>query len=640
MLRNPSRSTALLLALASFVVLVRLAAAQPPPPRNCTIDVTGKAGNDGLVTIVSEQNLSLSQKDITILEDAEAPDVAIQIADSFVGMAGVFSAVASQDDIVVTLASNASVAIFESQEIAHLFFSVPACDLPYAGGPGKVRIALSITRPIVVPDGDTRPRLVEWSVRNISGSALPPNFTVAWTGSSNLLLTGDVTSGAELFGLAPRQVRRFELRAGFDPLDVVRGRQDRGRAFARPNVDPPLDDPALPPIEIAEGPGECIHGDEPAATLLFPYFEVDLAEPGGRTSLLAITNAAEQCTLARLMTWTDLGVPTLSSYLSLSPGDVQTVNLRDLFQGQLPDTAATFASPECAAAGPPACQAADLGADLSAAAAAALRAAHTGAPDPAHGTCAGQDLGDGVARGYVTVDVVDRCAFPPTVETWAHEEWLPVPGDEGFFAATGTAFQNSLWGDLLTVDPQQNFAHGESAVHVPADAAAFVPGEYTFYGRYSGFDASDGRYPLSSRLNSRFLSGGAFDGGTTLHVWRDNLSPAVSPVACGAAPPWLPLGEAAVTAFDEEEQAIAGEGLAEFCLGGTDGVSFACDVTVPGIAFGFLALDLGHAGGTPAQAWVSPVMSAEGRYSVGFPAVRLNDLCHELMTPLDGEELP
>src|SRR5262249_6781405 len=77
----------------------------------------------------------------------------------------------------------------------------------------------------------------------------------------------------------------------------------------------------------------------PAATLLLPYFEVDLDRPNGRTTLMSVVNASGQPRLAHVVLWTDLGVPTLTLDLFLTGYDVQTLNLRDLFAGRLPQTA-------------------------------------------------------------------------------------------------------------------------------------------------------------------------------------------------------------------------------------------------------------------------------------------------------------
>src|SRR4029079_6179623 len=77
----------------------------------------------------------------------------------------------------------------------------------------------------------------------------------------------------------------------------------------------------------------------PAATLLLPYFEVDLKSPAGRTTLMSINNMSDRATLAHVVLWTDLGVPTLAFDVYLTGYDVQTLNLRDLFPGSLPATA-------------------------------------------------------------------------------------------------------------------------------------------------------------------------------------------------------------------------------------------------------------------------------------------------------------
>src|SRR5262249_11642437 len=132
--------------------------------------------------------------------------------------------------------------------------------------------------------------------------------------------------------------------------------------------------------------------------------------------------------------------------------------------------------------------------DLSAGFVAYLRAALTG-----HGTsfatfpltrCYGRNLGDNVARGYVTVDTVNNCT-------------LKFPGDAGYFAAGGTGDatnQNVLWGDYFIDDTERNLAVGNTLVHIEASpgvgTSAFntylppgspettVAGQYTFYGRY------------------------------------------------------------------------------------------------------------------------------------------------------------
>ena len=78
----------------------------------------------------------------------------------------------------------------------------------------------------------------------------------------------------------------------------------------------------------------------PAATLLLPYFEVDLDNADGVTTLFSINNSSATAILAHVTLWTDLSVPTLDFNVYLTGFDVQTFNLRDLFTtGTVPRTA-------------------------------------------------------------------------------------------------------------------------------------------------------------------------------------------------------------------------------------------------------------------------------------------------------------
>ncbi len=83
----------------------------------------------------------------------------------------------------------------------------------------------------------------------------------------------------------------------------------------------------------------------PAATLLLPYFEVDLDRPSGRTTLVSVNNASAQAVLTNITLWSDLGVPVLWFQMYLTGYDVQTLNLRDVFNGLLPRTASAGQDP-------------------------------------------------------------------------------------------------------------------------------------------------------------------------------------------------------------------------------------------------------------------------------------------------------
>ena len=98
----------------------------------------------------------------------------------------------------------------------------------------------------------------------------------------------------------------------------------------------PWPPPCPPSAGVLEG--NCRVANQPAATLLIPYFEVDLADPAGQTTLLSVNNASSKSALARVVLWTDWGVPTLAFDVYLTGYDVQTINVRDLFTGNLPAT--------------------------------------------------------------------------------------------------------------------------------------------------------------------------------------------------------------------------------------------------------------------------------------------------------------
>ena len=92
-------------------------------------------------------------------------------------------------------------------------------------------------------------------------------------------------------------------------------------------------------------PEACKVDTPPAATLLLPYFEVDLSRTDGITTMFSIGNATASATLAHVTLWTDLGVPTLNFNVYLTGWDIETLNVRDLFNGVLPRTASDGQDP-------------------------------------------------------------------------------------------------------------------------------------------------------------------------------------------------------------------------------------------------------------------------------------------------------
>jgi len=378
----------------------------------------------------------------------------------------------------------------------------------------------------------------------------------------------------------------------------------------------------------------------PGATLLLPYFEVNLDNPNGITTLFSINNASASAAVAHVTFWTDETVPTLDFDIYLTGYDVQTINIRDIFNGVLPVTADAASDPGDTispkgslsqdinfpgASGP--CAAPSYPAGLNATVLAHIRGAHTGKTSPVFGRCSGFNYGDNIARGYITVDSVVSCN-------------LQFPSDAGYFTANADS-RNILWGDYFIVDPTNNFAQGETLVHLET-VNATVP---SFYERYNTVAGEDSRESLPNTFAVRYLLGGVFTGGTDLLVWRDSeIVSNLTGFTCGSNASWFPLGQTDAVSFDEQEHPT------NLCLTTSDvspntGGAKACfpleaqrvNVATGSVAaaplappapFGwlFLNLDTTTAGGLvyPGQAWVTAIMSASGRFSVGFEAITLD----------------
>lgn len=396
----------------------------------------------------------------------------------------------------------------------------------------------------------------------------------------------------------------------------------------------------------------------PAATLLVPYFAVDLANADGFTTFFSVNNASDAPVLAHVTLWTDYSIPTIDFDVYLTGYDVQTFNVRDIFAGILPQTAPSDAFsnrgdysdphivfPGCSDGLPVGNIPGQLLDDL-------LIPAHTGQSVPFDGfdgDCAGSPTGD-IAVGYITVDYVTQCS-------------VDFPNTPGYFDNVA-GFENVLWGDVFWVDPANNFAQGETLVHVEAcnpsnesedgclNGTVNSPENYTFYGRYVNWLGTDAREPLGNIFATRYLAELPPFDGTNLVCWRDaKYDP--SSFTCGSRPTGFPLAQQELVIFDEEEnpqlveQTNISPGIpgldilvcpreAQLTAVGSSAIPVEFD-------FGWLFLNLNHtqtqaAGGAPpltAQAYVAPLMSASGRFSVGFDAITLAHSCDALDIIID-----
>jgi hypothetical protein len=379
----------------------------------------------------------------------------------------------------------------------------------------------------------------------------------------------------------------------------------------------------------------CALDNAPAATLLLPHFQVDFGSTAV-TTLFSVGNSAPTAVLTRVTLWTELGIPTLSFHVYLTGYDLETVNLRDVFEGRLPATASAgqdasgTVSPKgpysqdldfanCAGFLPPAA--------LSPQAVQDLRAEHRGlASTRLGGKCAAFFRGDDRIRGYLTIDTVGNCA-------------ARTPKDPAYFAADATA-QNVLFGDYFFVEPGDNFASGDSLVRVQAFPGRFTTGQRTFYSWLHAGSVADQREPLGLSWSARFLDGGAFSGGTEILYWHDAATP-YEPYVCGQIPLPQPQTTVDLTLFDEQENAEipACFPIPAPCYRPIFFPFIANRVTVDGPELP-VPWDAGSIQVYPAnptffapQSWMGVVMKASGRYSVGFAATPLDSACGTAACP-------
>ncbi len=397
----------------------------------------------------------------------------------------------------------------------------------------------------------------------------------------------------------------------------------------------------------------------PAATLLVPYFEVDLNQTDGINTVISVHNALPQPVLAKVTLWTDYSIPSVWFDLFLTGYDVVRFDLGDAFHnGNLPITADLQSDgddtispsgdpswdgsfPECENFFP-----FYVNPVLGAFHLERIRSGHTGQGiSSLSGECIGSDPGDDIARGYITIDVVTHCS-------------LVAPHEVGYFggAEPVAADLNALWGEFSIYDPGNASSFTESLVHIEADPgfdASSTATGYTFYGRYTQADnGADHREPLGTVWGARYLNGGAFSAGTDLVVWRDSTS-SVTPVSipCQTFPDWYPLDETAVSCWNEQEDLVS---LCELTQGGVGEINPACfpletqrvgvgdgDLSPPW-SFGWCSLDLNipgdsfpgdvdfpSGGGDASQSYVMSISSATGLFGVGLGALQMGHACDD-----------
>ncbi|HET9212906.1 MAG TPA: hypothetical protein VFR03_21045 [Thermoanaerobaculia bacterium] len=389
---------------------------------------------------------------------------------------------------------------------------------------------------------------------------------------------------------------------------------------------------------LAAGPGAaarmCDVDTVPAATLLLPYFEVDVSgtAPRGMDTAFAVVNMDPNPRIAHVTLWTEWAIPTVGFNVQLGGYDALSVNLIDLFTAGAPQGTLKCAGALPQRPGPlyfklPLPYTGDPAKDL-----ATLRKAHTGeAITTPIGKLVASMPHPGVAKGYITIDVVNKCTplFPSNGSRYFQNGGAGVASND-----------NVLVGDYFLVDNATPMGAGEPMVHIRADRAfgdvATGP-YYTFYGRYVGGDGSDNRQPLGSVYASRFWTtfpdNPAVSPRTELIVWRDTKRVAPEPVLVGARPKGFPIPMANFLYCNENEECSIYLDAAGMLPLATQRVDVDTAVSLP-YGAGWMMLDLNY-GGTglfknQAQGFVTTIFRANvagGPMGTGFRAPRLATPC-------------
>ena len=399
----------------------------------------------------------------------------------------------------------------------------------------------------------------------------------------------------------------------------------------------------------------------PAATLLLPYFEVEVSKPTTRaeSTVFTVVNTVREPQIAHVTLWTDWGFPVLTYNLFLTGYDVESVNLYDVIvkgfvAQQAPGSQRTGTRSLPNASNPnflpsalevcsrnPTSIPAELLADVRNALTSGVT---TSCPDRRVG---GQHAN---ASGYVTIDLAATCTFRSPADPAYYDELL---------------YDNVLTGDYQHITPNPetgNYAGGEALVHIRAMPEGGAAGSvvettlpYTFYDLHTpaGARRKDRRQPLPSAFAAHFVEGGPTAFRTNVQIWRE---PAAGRANACAAPDNAAMTFPEIVRFDERENPLATRAItlppgpstlpAASRLSTGDGMVFP--PSMPGEVAGWLYLNLNNGGSASysaaagrdlvsgsststgprqSQNWVTIAMFAESRYSVLFDATMLGNGC-------------
>ena len=313
----------------------------------------------------------------------------------------------------------------------------------------------------------------------------------------------------------------------------------------------------------------CDIGTTPAATLLLPYFEVDVANTNrglAQTTLFTITNTSSFPQIAHVVVWTDWSYPVLDFNVFLTGYDVQALNLYDvLVSGVVAPPSGTTSSETANPSGAfselnnsnpnfaATIGCGTLPGQLPLSLVADVRSALT---TGVYSLCGSSRIGSvhPNAIGYLTVDVANNCS-------------TSLPNQPAYFS-NELLFDNVLTGDYQQINPNPttgNYAGGNPLVHIraipeggPAGTIIGTNLPFTFYDRYTPVTnrTVDRRQPLPGVFAARFIQGGASSFSTNLKIWREGVTTGAA--ACSAYINNSTLLVSAIVRFDEHENPTQG----------------------------------------------------------------------------------
>jgi hypothetical protein len=423
---------------------------------------------------------------------------------------------------------------------------------------------------------------------------------------------------------------------------------------------------ASAPAATTKNDNSCDIALQPAATLLLPYFEVNLDSPPqiATQTIFTIQNTSSIPQIARVTLWTDWAYPAYSFPVFLAGYDVQGFSLYDILNGRVVQTSIDAAPPPFNAV--PGAQPAandanpnflpdartgclNVPAPLSPAMVAELQRMFTIGK-----TALGCQVGSphAWAIGYVTIDVVATCA--PKNPTYP-----------GYFSIL--LYDNVLTGDYQQIVPraEKSYAQGSPLVHIraipeggPAGAVTATSLPYTFYDRLTTHETSrtvDRRQPLPSVFAPRLIAGGTNSLNTTLKIWREGVTPADA--TCNQYVSNNNLAIADTVRFDEHENATATAYSCNTLCPPPPGTNAAFTapansswfppISTSGDAGGWLYFNLANGGsanystsrpgyaprGRASQGWVITSMFAEPTYATETTAIALGNGCTPRVDP-------